>query len=92
MGSSRHELTPEQAKYFSDVDGSILQWSVELGKAELQLDSVRNTLKTLYQARQKSMTQAIERAGLDPASVVSARVDPGALSLEVEVRDDSPPA
>lgn len=90
--SSKHDLTPEQAQYFNDVDGSILQWSVELGKVELQADSIKGTLRTLYQARAKSLSEAVEKAGLDPALVSSARVDPRACTLEVEVRDPGSPA
>ncbi len=90
--ASKHELTPEQSHYFADVDGSILQWSTELGKVELQADSIKGTLRTLYQSRAKHLSAAIEKAGLDPALVVSARVDPRSNLLEVELREPGAPA
>jgi hypothetical protein len=90
--SSKHELTPEKAKYFAEVDGSILQWSTELGKVELQADSIRGTLRTLYQSRARHLSEAIAEAGISPSLVVSARVDPRTNTLEIELQDQAPPA
>lgn len=84
MGKKTFSIAPEQAKYFSDLDNSILKWSVDLGKAELQADSVRETLKSLYQSRQKQVIAALTGLGLNPSAVAAVQVGvDGTLSVEM---------
>lgn len=91
MGIRSFDLTPDQRQYFTDVDNSILQHSVELGKILLQEESMKSTLGTLYQARMRQMNAAMESAGIDLGSVLGARVDPSG-SLVVQTRDEPAPA
>lgn len=91
MGTRTFDLTPDQRKYFTDVDNSILHHSVELGKIELQAESLKSSLGTLYQARMKQMNAVVEQAGLDLGEVLGARVDPSG-NIVVQVKDETAPA
>ncbi len=79
-------LPPESRQAFQDIDRSILHWSVELGKAELQAEAARRTLSGLYEARMKQMNSCIVAAGVDPSTAHSAKVD-GEGKMIVEVAD-----
>lgn len=96
MGQQKtFSVSPEQSKYFSDIDNSILKFSVELGRAVLQVDSVKGTLSTLYQSRQKQMLSVLEGVGLDPTTVAAFKIAPDG-TLVVDLHDgppqDGPPA
>ena len=85
-------MSSEQAKYFSDLDTSILKWSVDLGKAEVQAASLRETLSSLYQSRQKQMMLAISGFGLDPSTVLAVQLGvDGLLSVETLDLPEAPP-
>lgn len=84
MEKKTFTMVPEQAKYFSDLDISIMKWSVDLGKAELQAASLRETLSSLYQSRQKQMIAALAGFGLDPSTVLAAQLGvDGTLIVEM---------
>jgi len=90
MGIHSFELSPEQRQYFTDVDNSILHHSVELGKIELQAESLKSTLGTLYQARMKHMNSVLEKAGFASPDCSGARVEGG--TVVVQVADPSAPS
>jgi hypothetical protein len=78
------ELNDDQRRYFTDVDNSILHHSVELGKLLLQEEALKSTLGTLYAARMKQMNAAMEGAGLDLQQCLGARVENGAVVVQVQ--------
>lgn len=92
MGIRSFDLTPEQRQYFTDVDNSILHHSVELGKLLLQEESLKSTLGTLYAARMKQMNAAMESAGLDTRDCLGARVENGAVVVQVRDPSVAPPS
>ena len=86
MATKTFALPEDQRRHFSEIDQSILRWSVELGKAILQVDSMKRTVSDLYEARLKQMNAAIISVGVDPVDAARARVD-GSGNLVVEVAD-----
>lgn len=89
MGQKTFAIPPDRAKYFSDIDGSILKWSMELGRAVLQADSIKETLGTLYQSRQKNMLAVLAEHGLDPSLCTAAKLGPDG-NIVVEMQDGPP--
>lgn len=84
------KITEEKRKYFEDLDRSILNFSVDLGRAVLQVDGLKSTLATLYQSRQNHMNQQLAENGVVPTELVGAAIDPETGDVIVELRD--PPA
>lgn len=84
MATKIFALPDDQRRHFSEIDQSILRWSVELGKAVLQVDSMKRTISDLYEARLKQMNAAIVSAGIDPADAAAAKID-GEGKLIVEL-------
>ncbi len=82
MATQRFPLSDDQKNYFTDVDNSIMRHSVELGKLQLQADSVKDSLGTMYAARMKRLNTVVAELGADPQKCVSVRVERGELVIQ----------
>ncbi len=82
MTHGQAKLTPEELENLRKCDRSISHWSVELGKALLQVDDMKGNCRAAYLARQQIIQAAYKAAGIDPDSVRHAELgEDGVLNV-----------
>ncbi|KKK71949.1 hypothetical protein LCGC14_2908810, partial [marine sediment metagenome] len=59
------KLDEEQFTTVQRIDKSITSWSLELGRLELQLETIKAQLFGNYKARQSLLKTAAKNAGFD---------------------------
>jgi hypothetical protein len=67
------------------IESSILQWSVELGKVSLTLDRIKNQLAGLYEARAKTLESVVKEAGFDINKIQNISFNPETGDLRFNI-------
>ncbi len=79
------KLDEEQFTTVQRIDKSITSWSLELGRLELQLETIKAQLFGNYEARQSLLKTAAKNAGFDLKKVDDIRIGQGGQVMVVMV-------
>jgi hypothetical protein len=84
------KLGDEDRGTVQQIDTSITSWSLELGRLELRLETVKAQLFGNYEARQNLLRKVVEDAGFDLKRVEDIRVGQAGQVLVVMSADGQP--
>jgi hypothetical protein len=82
------KLGDEDRGTVQQIDTSITSWSLELGRLELRLETVKAQLFGNYEARQNLLRKAVDGAGFDLKRVEDIRVGQAGQVLVVMIDHD----
>jgi hypothetical protein len=77
------KLDEEDFTTIGQIDQSIANWSLELGKIELRLETAKSQLFGNYEARQNLLRRVVKDAGFDLEKVEDIKVGQGGQILVV---------
>jgi ribulose bisphosphate carboxylase small subunit len=87
MSEKRFQVSEEKCGHLMNLDSSIVQWSITVGKLSVDLDSAKANLAGMYRSRASNLNEQIKLAGIDPSQVLNAKIDPSTGTVVVEVKD-----
>lgn len=87
MSEKRFQIPEEKCQHFMNLDSSIIQWSITVGKLSVDLDSAKANLAGMYRSRASNLNEQIKEAGIDPSQVLNAKIDPSTGTIVVELKD-----
>ena len=70
-----------------NLDSSIIQWSITVGKLSIDLDAAKANLSGMYRSRASNLNELIKAVGIDPNQVLNAKIDPSTGIIVVELKD-----
>ena len=74
MVNRQTKIDQAELQKLGHLDVSIQHWSVEHAKLSLQQRAALETLDNLYRAREQLLFRAYKEAGIDPSTIIEARV------------------
>jgi hypothetical protein len=87
MSEKKFQVSEETCQHLMNLDSSIVQWSITVGKLSIDLDSAKANLSGIYRSRASNLNEQIKLAGINPAQVLNAKIDPSTGIVVVEVKD-----
>lgn len=87
MSEKKVNISEDRCQHFMNLDSSIIQWSITVGKLSIDLDSAKANLAGMYRSRASNLNDLIKAAGIDSSQVLNAKIDPSTGTMIVELKD-----
>ena len=87
------KLEEEEYRSVQELDHSIGSWSLQLGKVELQLETIKAQLFGNYEARQNLLKRVVKDAGFDLSKVDDIKIGQGGqvMVIMADPQKEAPP-